>query len=57
MGEAKAARTKNKILCCGGLLVQVSMGRDDLTQWAPPENTSFFVSKETISICLRAKDL
>lgn len=57
MGEAKAARTKNKILCCGGLLVQVSMGRDDLTQWAPPENTSFFVSKETSSICLRDKDL
>lgn len=46
MGEAKAARTKNQILHYGGLLVQVSMGRNDLTQWASPDH-ELFVSKET----------
>lgn len=37
MGEAKITRTKNQILYYGGLLVQLSTGRDDLTQRAPPE--------------------
>lgn len=48
MGEAKAARTKNRILYYGGLLVQVSMGRDDLTQCTPPEK-----APRTLALCLK----
>lgn len=44
MGEAKARRTKKRILYYGGLLAQVSMASDDLTQWAPPEKASRNIS-------------